>query len=81
MHVILTHEQADFDAVASLWAASLLEPEALPVLPRRINRNVRGYLTLYGGTSSLAFLRSDLLVKAHAQQLHFHLFELGTFWR
>ncbi|MEK6587493.1 MAG: CBS domain-containing protein [Chloroflexota bacterium] len=48
MHVILTHEQADFDAVASLWAASLLEPEALPVLPRRINRNVRGYLTLYG---------------------------------
>ena len=48
MHLILTHDQADFDAVASLWAASLLEPEALPVLPRRINRNVRGFLTLYG---------------------------------
>jgi len=48
MHVILTHEQADFDALASLLGAHLLEPDALPVLPRRMNRNVRAYLTLYG---------------------------------
>lgn len=48
VHLILTHDQADFDAVASLLAASLLEPQALPVLPPRVNRNVRGYLTLYG---------------------------------
>jgi len=48
MHLILTHEQADFDALASLLAASLLNPEAHPVLPRRMNRNVRAYLTLYG---------------------------------
>ena len=48
MHLILTHEQADFDALASLLAASLLNPEARPVLPRRLNRNVRAYLTLYG---------------------------------
>ena len=48
MQLICTHEQADFDAVASLWAAKLLNPEAVPVLPRRLNRNVRGYLTLYG---------------------------------
>jgi tRNA nucleotidyltransferase (CCA-adding enzyme) len=48
MHLICTHEQADFDAVASLWAASLLDSEAEPVLPRRINRNVRGFLTIYG---------------------------------
>ncbi|OGO16040.1 MAG: hypothetical protein A2Z14_03575 [Chloroflexi bacterium RBG_16_48_8] len=48
MQLILTHEQADFDAIASLLAASLLNPEVLPVLPRRLNRNVRAYLTLYG---------------------------------
>ena len=48
MHLILSHEQADFDAVASLYAASLVYSEAAPVLPQRLNRNVRGYLTLYG---------------------------------
>jgi tRNA nucleotidyltransferase (CCA-adding enzyme) len=46
--LILSHEQADFDAVASLLAASMLYSEASPVLPQRLNRNVRGYLTLYG---------------------------------
>ncbi len=48
MHLVLTHEQADFDAIASLLAASLLNTEVIPVLPRRLNRNVRAYLTLYG---------------------------------
>ncbi|MGD9101671.1 MAG: DHH family phosphoesterase, partial [Anaerolineae bacterium] len=47
--VILTHENADFDAIASLLAASKLYPEAIPVLPRRINRNGRAFLALYGG--------------------------------
>ncbi len=46
--LILTHEQADFDAVASVWAAHRLHPAALPVLPRRVNRNVRAFFTLYG---------------------------------
>ncbi len=48
MRVILTHEQADFDAIASLLGAVLLDEGALPVLPRRVNRNVRAFLTLYG---------------------------------
>lgn len=48
MDVILTHEQADFDALASLLGAHLLNETAVPVLPRRLNRNVRAYLTLYG---------------------------------
>lgn len=48
MHVILTHEQADFDALASLFGAHLLDERALPVLPRRMNRNLRAFLTLYG---------------------------------
>ncbi len=48
MHVILTHEQADFDALASLLGAHLLYDQAIPVLPRRINRNGRAFLALYG---------------------------------
>lgn len=48
MQVILTHEQADFDAIASLLGAHLVNEQAVPVLPRRMNRNVRGFLTLYG---------------------------------
>lgn len=48
MHLLLTHEQADFDAVAALYAARLLDPAAVGVLPRRLNRNLRAFLTLYG---------------------------------
>jgi len=48
MNLILTHEQADFDALAALLAASLLDETAIPVLPRRINRNTRAFLNLYG---------------------------------
>ncbi len=46
--MILTHEQADFDALAALLAAHILDERALPVLPRRVNRNVRAFLNLYG---------------------------------
>lgn len=48
MQVILTHENADFDAIASLLAAHKLYPGAQPVLPRRVNRNVQAFLSLYG---------------------------------
>ena len=48
MRIIVTHEQADFDALASLLGAYLLDDSAIPVLPRRMNRNVRAYVTLYG---------------------------------
>jgi tRNA nucleotidyltransferase (CCA-adding enzyme) len=47
MQVILTHENADFDAIASLLAAKKLNPAATPVLPRKVNRNVRHFVTLY----------------------------------
>src|SRR5512133_3228856 len=47
MHLILTHEHTDFDGLAALFAASLLDG-ALPVLPHETNRNVRAFLTLYG---------------------------------
>nr|HID13187.1 CBS domain-containing protein [Anaerolineae bacterium] len=57
MEVILTHENADFDAIASLLAASKLFPAATPVLPRRINRNGRAFLALYG--AELPFVQPD----------------------
>lgn len=47
MLLILTHENADFDAVSSMVAAARLNPEGRPILPRRINRNVKQFLTLY----------------------------------
>jgi len=54
MHIILTHEQADFDALAAVLGASLLDDKAIPVLPRRMNRNLRTFISLYG--SELPFV-------------------------
>ena len=59
MEVILTHEHADFDALASLLAAGKLHPDAYPVLPRTLNRNLQDFLTLY--RSALPFLGTDEL--------------------
>ncbi len=59
MQVILTHENADFDAIASLLGAHKLYPSARPVLPRRVNANVRAFLTLY--SSELPFVDPETL--------------------
>lgn len=48
MQLILTHDQADFDAIGSLLGAALINEGAVPVLPPRVNRNARAYLNLYG---------------------------------
>ncbi|MEZ4767779.1 MAG: CBS domain-containing protein [Caldilineales bacterium] len=45
--IILTHEHTDFDALASMLAAHKLYPDAVPVLPRSLNRNLRDFLALY----------------------------------
>lgn len=57
MNLILTHDNADFDAVASLWAAHRLASGAVPVLPRRVNRNVERFLNLYADV--FAFVQPD----------------------
>ena len=63
MDIILTHENADFDAVAGLLAASRLYPDSLPVLPERLNQNVARFLALYGG--ALPFIhQADLKSKS-----------------
>ena len=67
MHLIFTHEQADFDAVAALLAARLLDSEALAVLPRRLNRNVRAFLTLY--SDNLSFIEFDEIPRGKVKRL------------
>ena len=47
MRLILSHENADFDAVAAQLAASKLYPDAVMLLAHRLNRNVEQFLTLY----------------------------------
>lgn len=59
MKLILTHDNADFDAVASLLAAHKLNPSAVPVLPQRLNRNVEHFLNLYAG--AFPFIQRDEL--------------------
>lgn len=49
MRLIVTHNNADFDAIASLLALHKLEPTATPALPSRLQRNVESFLTLYAG--------------------------------
>lgn len=57
MILILTHENADFDAVASQLAAHKLHPESVPLLSRRVNRNVKQFLALYW--DSLPFMHAE----------------------
>ena len=64
--VILTHENADFDAIASLLAAWKIYPDATPVLPRRVNRNGRTFLALYGG--ELPMVRPEDLPRASVER-------------
>lgn len=47
MRVITTHDNADFDGVAAMLAAHRLYPDAVPVLPRRLARNVRQFIALF----------------------------------
>jgi tRNA nucleotidyltransferase (CCA-adding enzyme) len=67
MHLVCTHEQADFDAVASLLGVHLLDPEVTPVLPRRVNRNVRAFVTLYG--DHLPFVEFGVLPRSRVERL------------
>ena len=67
MEVILTHENTDFDGLASLLAANKLYPEAIPVLPRHLNRNLRHFLTLYW--DELPFVSIDDLPRQRIQRV------------
>lgn len=47
MQIVSTHKATDFDALASVVAATLLYPGAVAVLPRQVNPNVRAFLSIH----------------------------------
>jgi len=47
MKIITTHKGTDFDALASLVAATVIYPDAMPVLPKTINPNLKGFLSIH----------------------------------
>ena len=47
MEIITTHKNADFDALASVFSAAILYPDATPVLPRSLNHNVRAFISIH----------------------------------
>ena len=61
MRVILTHEQTDFDAIASMLGAYLLQDNTHAILPKTLNRNVRKFLQLF--SMDLPFIQLDELQK------------------
>ena len=47
MQIVTTHKNTDFDGFASVVAATLLYPDAVPVLPKQLNPNVKAFLSLH----------------------------------
>lgn len=47
MEIVLTHDNADFDAVASMLGVWKLNPQAVPILPKKQHASVTEFLTLY----------------------------------
>ncbi len=67
MLLILTHENADFDAVASQLAAHKLYPNGVPLLSRRVNRNVNQFISLHRG--ALPFVRPQEWRRKHIERV------------
>jgi nanoRNase/pAp phosphatase (c-di-AMP/oligoRNAs hydrolase) len=47
MQIITTHRSADFDGFASVIAGTILYPDAIPVLPKTLNPNVKAFLSIH----------------------------------
>jgi tRNA nucleotidyltransferase (CCA-adding enzyme) len=47
MQIATTHKSTDFDGLASLVAATLLYPDAVPVLPKAHNPNIKAFLSIH----------------------------------
>ncbi|MDC3237376.1 CBS domain-containing protein, partial [bacterium] len=62
MMIITTHKASDFDALASLVAASLLYPGSKPVLPTSINENLKAFLSIHKDLFNLYSPR-DIIVE------------------
>jgi nanoRNase/pAp phosphatase (c-di-AMP/oligoRNAs hydrolase) len=47
MQIVTTHKGTDFDGLASLIAATMIYPDAVPVLPKSVNANVRAFMAIH----------------------------------
>lgn len=47
MRIITTHQNTDLDGLASVVAATLIAPDAVPVLPHVLNPNVKAFLSIH----------------------------------
>ncbi|MBW2030273.1 MAG: CBS domain-containing protein [Deltaproteobacteria bacterium] len=54
MQIISTHRNTDFDGLASIVAAAILYPNALPVVPQSINSNVKAFISVHKDILELA---------------------------
>ena len=68
MDIIITHEQADFDAAGSVLAAWLLDPSRMPVLPKKRNRNLAAFLDDY--KTRLPFFTWKTLPKGSIRRIY-----------
>lgn len=65
LQVIIPHKNVDFDALASLVAASMLYENAKPVLPTSVNPNVHSFLSIHKD-----FFSFDKLKNLDPQAIH-----------
>ena len=47
MQIVTTHKNTDFDGFASVIAATILFPDAVAVLPKNLNPNVKACLSIH----------------------------------
>ena len=47
MQIVTTHVNTDFDALASVIAATILYPGSTPILPKNLNPNVKAFLSIH----------------------------------
>jgi nanoRNase/pAp phosphatase (c-di-AMP/oligoRNAs hydrolase) len=47
MQIVTTHKNTDFDALASVIAATLIYPGSIPILPKSLNPNVKAFLSIH----------------------------------
>ena len=47
MHIITTHKNTDFDALASVIAGTILFPDSIGVIPKSVNNNVAKFLSTH----------------------------------
>jgi tRNA nucleotidyltransferase (CCA-adding enzyme) len=61
MEVVTTHKNCDFDALASVIAATLLYPNAVGVIPKAVNPNVAKFLSTHKTAFNLVLPKEVVL--------------------